>query len=236
MTQIKICGITNVKDAHCAASAGVQLLGFVFYPPSKRYIEPEQAVAIAAEVRNEFGPHAPRFVGVFVDEPAAQVRAVIQCAGLDLAQLHGSESPAEVSTLSPYAFKAIRPQTLGLAQAAAPAYCQAAPGDPSGPQILVDAYHPEMPGGTGLEANLTVARWLARRYRLLLAGGLTPETVAAAIDYVQPWGVDVSSGVEIRDGSERIAGSKDHERIRAFAQAVQAADAIASPIAPAQHP
>lgn len=236
MTHIKICGITNVEDARCAATAGVHLLGFVFYPPSKRYIAPDQAATIARAVRHEFGPRAPRFVGVFVDEPAMRVRAVVECAGLDLAQLHGSESPAEVGLLSPYAFKAIRPQTLGLAQATAPTYCQAASGDQGSPQILVDAYHPELPGGTGRRANLTVARWLSRRFRVLLAGGLTPEMVASAIDYVQPWGVDVSSGVELRDGSEQAARSKDHERIRAFAQAVQAADAIASPLPTGQDP
>jgi phosphoribosylanthranilate isomerase len=232
LTQIKICGITNVEDACCAASAGVQFLGFVFYPPSKRYVGLDRAAAIVGAVRRDFGLRAPRFVGVFVDESEAQVRAAFQCARLDLVQLHGSESPAEVGRLSPFAFKAIRPRTLGLAQAVAPPYCQAASVGPGGPQLLVDAYHPELPGGTGLRANLTVARWLARRYRLLLAGGLTPDTVAEAISYVQPWGVDVSSGVERCDGPQRVAGRKDHKRIRAFAQAVQVADAIRSSIGP----
>ena len=229
MTRIKICGITNVEDARCAAAAGVQLLGFVFYPPSKRYIEPDEAGTIVSAVRGEFGSRAPRFVGVFVDEPVAQVRAAVQRARLDLAQLHGKEPPAEVSALSPYAFKAIRPRTLGLALATAPAYCRAACDDPSLPHILVDAFHPVLPGGTGLEANLTAARRVASQCRLLLAGGLAPETVASAIEYVRPWAVDVSSGVELVDGSERDPRHKDHERIRAFSEAVQAADAIASP-------
>jgi phosphoribosylanthranilate isomerase len=212
---IKICGITNVGDARCAAEAGADLIGFVFYPKSPRFVTPEQATAITQAIRGEFGGQAPRFVGVFVDEPIGQVRAVLDAAGLDLAQLHGNESADEMQRLIPRVFKAIRPQAHDDVHAIAAAYCRAMPEDDTLPQLLLDAYHPEEFGGTGIQADLNLARDLARRIRLLLAGGLTSETVGVAIRRVRPWGVDVSSGVE------RAKGIKDRTRIRTFVQAVR---------------
>jgi phosphoribosylanthranilate isomerase len=218
---VKICGITNLEDARCAAEAGADFLGFIFYPPSPRYIAPEQAERIVRAIRTEFGQTAPRCVGVFVDEPVEAVRAVIETAGLDLAQLHGAETPADVAALAPYAFKALRPQTLTEAQAALRQYLPqrieristdmsfVQPVE-STPELLVDAYHPRQMGGTGLVADVEIARWLAERCRLLLAGGLTPENVADAIAQVRPWGVDVSSGVE------STKGKKDHTKVRRF--------------------
>jgi phosphoribosylanthranilate isomerase len=221
MTRVKICGITNVDDARCAAEAGADFLGFVFYPPSPRCVTPERAAMIVRAIRRERGAEAPRFVGVFVNAPATGVRAILDGVGLDLAQLHGDEPPAEIRALHPRAFKALRPQTRAEAEAAVAAYGDAVPpaGAIAAPQFLVDAYHPAQFGGTGIPADLVVARSLAQRFRLLLAGGLTPETVGAAIAVVGPWGVDVSSGVE------RAKGVKDHARVRAFIQAVRAADA-----------
>jgi phosphoribosylanthranilate isomerase len=99
------------------------------------------------------------------------------------------------------------------------AYCDVVPDDDTLPQFLLDAYHPQQFGGTGTLADLVVAQLLARRFLLLLAGGLTPETVGPAIERVRPWGVDVSSGVE------RAKGIKDHARIRTFIEAVRAVDA-----------
>ncbi len=223
MVYVKICGITNLEDARCAAEAGANFLGFIFYPPSPRYIVPERAGEIIRAIREEFGEAAPRCVGVFVDEPVATVRAIIEIAGLDLAQLHGAETPAAVAALAPHAFKALRPQTLAEAQAALEDYLAAIPSSPpstvyrlpSTPDLLLDAYHPQQKGGTGLTADATIARWLAERCRLLLAGGLTPENVADAIAQVQPWGVDVSSGVEA------TKGRKDHAKVRAFVSAIK---------------
>ena len=122
MVYVKICGITNIEDARVAAEAGADFLGFIFYPPSPRHIEPEQAGEITRAIRAEFGQTAPRCVGVFVDEPVDTVRATINTAGLDLAQLHGAETPADVAALAPYAFKALRPQTLTEAQDAVENY------------------------------------------------------------------------------------------------------------------
>jgi phosphoribosylanthranilate isomerase len=215
-TRIKICGITNIDDACCAAEAGADFLGFVFYAPSPRFVTAQQAAAIVRGVRGEFGARAPRSVGVFVDESVAHVEAVLEAVGLDLAQLHGSESPAEVQRLLPRAFKALRPRTREEAEAAVAAYASVVSDDQTMPQFLIDAYHPQQFGGTGLPADLALAASLAHRFRLLLAGGLAPETVGPAVERVRPWGVDVSSGVE------RARGLKDHVRIRAFVEAVRA--------------
>jgi phosphoribosylanthranilate isomerase len=217
LTQIKICGITNLEDARCAAQAGADFLGFILYRRSPRYIAPERIVAIFRALREEYGPR-PRGVGVFVDEPIADLRHTLDVTGLDLAQLHGDEPAEEVRSLGTCAFKAIRPRALGDARAALQRYRYAFSSDETLPQLLADAYHPQQYGGTGLRADSMVARWLARRVRLLLAGGLTPENVAQTIEEVRPWGVDVSSGVEA------AKGVKDHERVRAFVAAVRAAD------------
>lgn len=219
MTYVKICGITNAGDARCAAEAGADFLGFVFYPKSPRFVTPEQVAAITQAIRDEFGGDAPRCVGVFVDEPVERVRAVLDSGGLDLAQLHGSEPPAAVQRLHPRAFKVIRPQTPDEAETAVAVYCDVVPNGDALPQFLIDAYHPHQFGGTGIPADLDVARSLTHRFRLLLAGGLTPETVGLAIEQARPWGVDVSSGVE------RAKGIKDHARVRAFVEAVRAVSA-----------
>jgi phosphoribosylanthranilate isomerase len=215
MTRIKICGITSLDAARCAAEAGADFLGFIFYAKSPRFVKPEQVAVITRAIQREFGAGAPRTVGVFVNESVSRVLAILDTAHLDLAQLHGGEGPEEMRRLHPRAFKAIRPQTLIDAKAAVEAYSALSPEDAASPQLLLDAYHPVEPGGTGLQADWSVAQPVAHQCRLLLAGGLTPETVGPAIEAVQPWGVDVSSGVE------RAKGIKDHARIRAFIQAVR---------------
>lgn len=217
MTRIKICGITNIDDARCAAEAGADFLGFIFYPKSPRYVTAEQCATIVRAIRDEYGTGAPRCVGVFVNEQIERVHAVLDEAGL-VAQLHGDEPLEQVQQLQPRAFKAIRPATRAQAEALAATYAGAVSEDGDLPQILVDAYHPQQLGGTGMPVDLDIARALAGRVRLLLAGGLTPETVRAVLEQVRPWGVDVSSGVE------RDKGIKDHARVRAFVDAVRAAD------------
>jgi phosphoribosylanthranilate isomerase len=218
MTTVKICGITNVGDACVAVEAGADLLGLIFYPKSPRYVAPERAAFITGAVRGIYGPRRPRFVGVFVDEPVERIRLLLDTLGLDLAQLHGHEPAGVIRQLCPRAFKAIRPHTGAQAQAALDTYRDTVPDDPRLPELLVDAYHPQKLGGTGHKADPELARWFARRTRLLLAGGLTPDNVRAAVKQIRPWGVDVSSGVELRPGV------KDPARIRAFLQAVRAAD------------
>jgi len=218
VTCVKICGITNLDDARCAVDAGADLLGFIFYPKSPRFTTPEQAAAIVHAVRSEFGirgTRAPRCVGVFVNASLAHVRAVLDDVALDLAQLHGDEPVDCLRQLRPRAFKAIRPGSLAQGEAQASAYAPDGPSDLGLPQLLVDAYHPQAFGGTGLPVDLDIAGALAGRFRLLLAGGLTPETVGAVVQRVRPWGVDVSSGVEA------VKGIKDHGKVRAFVRAVR---------------
>jgi phosphoribosylanthranilate isomerase len=223
MTTIKICGITNIDDACIAVEAGADMLGLIFTPKSPRYVTTETAAFIVGAIRGAYGDRTPRFVGVFVDEPIDRVRGCLDAVGLDLAQLHGREPPAMVRHLAPRAFKAIRPSTRREAQAALERYRDTMPHDARVPELLVDAYHPIKLGGTGHTADPALAGWLARRVRLLLAGGLTPDNVRAAVEQIRPWGVDVSSGVEQRPGT------KDPARVKAFIQSVRAADAAPSP-------
>jgi len=230
VTRVKICGITNIADARCAASAGADLLGFIFYRGSARYVTPAQAGEITSALQAEFGAAAPRMVGVFVDVPVNEITETAATAGLDLAQLHGAETPEMVDALNVcargvrargvHAFKAIRSRTLEGARAALEKYDGHSDGCDRNdmPSLLIDAYHPLERGGTGLRADVAVAQWLSRRCRLLLAGGLTPENISDAITLIKPWGVDVSSGVEV------TKGIKDHILVRAFIAAVRAAD------------
>ncbi len=219
MTVVKICGLTNVDDACFAAGAGADLLGFIFYPKSPRYVTPERAASIVHTVREDMGDRAPCCVGVFVNEPVAHVRAVLRVVGLDLVQLHGDEPLGEVQQLRACAFKAIRPQTIEQGRAQAAVYARSTNADGTMPQLLVDAYAPHRFGGTGVPVDLDIARDLSRRFDVLLAGGLTPETVAAVVEQVCPWGVDVSSGVE------RDKGIKDSARVAALIRAVRKVDA-----------
>jgi phosphoribosylanthranilate isomerase len=214
--RVKICGLTNSEDAVEAAEAGADFLGFVFYPQSPRYVTPEEVRKIVEQVHARVS-HRPTFVGVFVDEPVSHVRETLDFCGLDLAQLHGSEPPVELRMLAPRAYKALRPQTRGDAEAFVATYEDDLPDVPDMPQFLLDAYHPWVPGGTGEQADWHAGIVLSRRYRVLLAGGLRPESVAEAITTVNPWGVDVSSGVE------REPGRKDARKVRAFIRAVQQA-------------
>jgi phosphoribosylanthranilate isomerase len=180
------------------------LLGFNFYPKSPRYLAPEACAFIVAELKS---PAVK--VGVFVNESIAHVRQLMAQCGLDLAQLHGDETVQQVAALEGRAFKAFRGTGLAHADFAA--------AGPGAPAFLVDAYSPAHYGGTGRVADWSAARRLAEQYPILLAGGLTPENVAAAVARVRPWGVDVASGVE------SAPGHKDHARLRAFVRSAKQA-------------
>lgn len=209
MTQVKICGLTNLEDALVAAEAGADLLGFVFFAKSPRGVTPAQAAPIIQEVRRGLpGGRPVQMVGLFVDAPLAEIQETIFACQLDLVQLHGGEPPHQLEQLAPRAFKALRPSSLDEAAAEAEWYADLGP--PNGPQLLIDAFHPHLHGGSGRLADWTIAAALAPRYRILLAGGLTPANVRQALRQVRPWGVDVSSGVELRPGR------KDAEKVRRF--------------------
>jgi len=187
MVKVKICGITNGDDARHAADCGADALGFVFYAGSPRCVTPEQVREIVAGLP----PFVIR-VGLFVNEDPGRIRAIIgACCGLDVVQLHGDEPP-EACVLPPCrVIKGVRPRHAADLAALA-AYPVAA--------LLVDAAVPGQFGGTGQRADWDLAARLAARQRVILAGGLTPANVAAAVRQVKPYGVDVASGVESAPG------------------------------------
>ncbi len=208
MTHVKICGTTNLDDAIVAAEAGADLLGFILYPKSPRYVAPETIAAIVDGLRRR-GGRVPLLVGVLVNVAPAEILATLDVAGLDLAQLHGDEPAGDFAALHGRAFKALRPATQEQALTEADRFGPL--GVTAGPQLLIDAYDPRAYGGTGHKADWHAAAQVAQRFdRLLLAGGLTAENVAVAISAVQPWGVDVASGVE------SAPGRKDHDAVRRF--------------------
>ena len=194
---VKICGIRTLDDALAALDAGADMLGFNFYAPSPRNIAPAACARLVAHLRQR-GATAV-LVGVFVNLPPAQAATILDECGLDLAQLHGNEPPADLLALAGRAFKAIRPPDLQEARALAAAYSLPTP--PAGaPALLVDAAAVGAYGGSGQVTNWELAAALAAETRLLLAGGLRPDNVAAAVAAVQPWGVDAASGVESAPG------------------------------------
>ena len=211
MTIVKICGITNIDDARAAIDAGADMLGFIFYPPSPRYVTPEQARNLVFEIRNS--KFEIKVVGVFVNESLEHVRAVMETAALDLAQLHGRESPEMVRELGTRAYKSIQATDLDTARTVMANYRASVNGNL--PAFIADAPPAKLPGGNGTVADWSVAREIAKAFPILLAGGLNPENVRAAIELVQPFGVDVSSGVE------RAPGLKDHVKVREFINQVK---------------
>jgi phosphoribosylanthranilate isomerase len=203
MTIIKICGIKTLKDALAAIESGADYLGFNFYPKSVRFIEKSVCAEITSVLKHEH-PHI-KFVGVFVNLPVGEVKDILQTCSLDLAQLHGDETPETFAQLAPHAFRAFR----GIPESNAGYERNEAPA------MLIDAAVKGVYGGSGVTADWTAAAELAKKYPLLLAGGLTPENVADSVKQVNPWGVDVASGVE------SAPGEKDAGKMSAFVQAVK---------------
>jgi phosphoribosylanthranilate isomerase len=218
MLRVKICGIKTFEDALAAVEAGADMLGFNFYPPSPRYIDPPDCARLNAQLQARLGETAKRIqtVGVFVNLPVERVRAILLECGLDLAQLSGDERRSDLQRLGDSAFKALR---------AAPGYSliemsQTYPVREQPPAFLVDARVAGEYGGTGELADWDAARRLAHQTPVLLAGGLRPDNVAQAVEQVAPWGVDVASGVE------RALGVKDNDKMRRFVQAARLKERI----------
>ena len=200
--RVKVCGITRCKDAKAAVQLGADAIGFVFWPQSTRYIDPDSARQIAANI--------PAFictVGVYVDPDIAWVEKTIQIVKLSLLQFHGNETPEFCNQFSVPYVKAIRiKQDTDLLQYAE--RYNTAKG------LLLDTYSPDIPGGTGHAFNWQlIPSYLP--VPLILAGGLNPMNITLAIRQIQPWGVDVSSGVET------TKGIKDEKKIFAFMQGVK---------------
>ncbi|MEA3335411.1 MAG: phosphoribosylanthranilate isomerase [Chloroflexota bacterium] len=208
---VKICGLTNLMDAQVAVDAGADYLGFIFVQRSPRHVTPYNAREIVA--RLDRTRKRPLLVGVFVNATEEEIAWTLSTCQLDLAQLHGEEPPEMLTALSGRAFKALRPRSIEKARQQAARYGSFGPVD--GPDLLVDAFHPSVHGGTGHTGDWDLAADLSPTCRLLLAGGLKTSNVASAIDQVRPWGVDVASGVE------KSPGRKDHASVRGFIAAVK---------------
>ncbi len=203
--KIKICGITNGEDANVAIRAGADALGFVMYRKSPRFVEPAAARAIVASLPPFVLP-----VGVFVNEEAERVRALMDECGFALAQLHGDESALYCQNLGRPALKAFRLKDSGTLLALAEFQGRA-----NVRGVVIDAFSDQAYGGTGQTVDWTLAQEAARSIPVILAGGLTPQNVAGAIQMVRPYGVDVSSGVE------QSPGKKDHHKLKAFIEAAR---------------
>lgn len=187
MSFVKVCGLTRKADVDAAVAAGAHALGFVLWPGSPRAVTPEHVATLTVDVP----PHVWK-VGVFVDATPAVVSTAITTAGLTAIQLHGQEDVREFLHLGVRVIKAAAPRSSDEVQA-----LRALPADVL---VLIDAHDPVHHGGTGRTADWTTAAQVAASRPILLAGGLNPSNVAAAIDAVHPWGIDVSSGVEMAPG------------------------------------
>lgn len=203
--KIKICGITNQDDAERAVHEGADALGFVFYSQSPRYVEP----AVAKQIIRSLPPFVLP-VGVFVNQDLDSVRRLFDDCGLALAQLHGDESPDFCESLKRPVLRALR--LRGRSSFLALAEFKGRMGVRG---FVVDAFSDTVYGGTGHTTDWSLAGEVAKAVPILLAGGLTPENVQEAIRQVQPYGVDVSSGVE------QSPGRKDSAKMRAFIQSVR---------------
>lgn len=218
MTRVKICGITSLVDARFAAETGADMLGFNFVKSSPRKIDPADAAVICDALRDAFGKDCPLLVGIFVNAPVSDISAITNEAGLDAAQLSGDESDALIKELRGMAFKAIQPMNRAMALDDVTYFKPTFPADEQMPSLVLDAYHPQLRGGTGETASDEVALAVkAEVPRLMLAGGLNSDNVADRVARIAPWGVDVASGVE-PDG---MPGIKDHAKVKAFIDAAK---------------
>jgi phosphoribosylanthranilate isomerase len=221
MTIVKICGLRSIEHTLAAVEAGADLLGFIF-APSRRQVSPAEVAAIRDAVYAAPGGAQVGLVGVFVNETPRRMIALARECGLDAIQLSGDEDAQIMPDLVADRLECHVIKALRLAGAPAEqGWLQSS----FSPRLLVDAHVPGAYGGAGVVADWNRAAALAAQYSVILAGGLTPDNVGAAIRRVRPWGVDVSSGVE-------TDGVKDSAKIRAFIAAVRAADqewALAAP-------
>ena len=190
--RVKICGITRSEDVHAACAAGADALGFVFYPKSPRNLGIGQAAELVAQL-----PPFVQSVGLFVDAEPAFIESVLKAVPLDLLQFHGNESPEQCSAFNRPYLKAVRMRPgTDLVKYCADFYDARA--------LLLDAFVPDTPGGTGERFDWgLIPNGLPKP--IVLSGGLNPGNVVLAVRSVQPWAVDVSSGVESSPGIKDAA-------------------------------
>ncbi len=203
MIKIKICGITNLDDALAAADAGADALGFNFYKKSPRYIEPEKATEIIAQLPPLMMP-----VGIFVNEREDRIREIQHMTCIQAIQLHGDETPEFCQRFENRVIKAFQVKDKESLKAMAHYRVGA---------FLLDSYQEGIRGGTGTTFDWHLAVVAKTFGKIILAGGLTPENVAEAVKLVQPYAVDVAGGVE------REKGIKDHAKLKKFIAEVRRA-------------
>lgn len=209
--RIKVCGITRLQDALCAVENGADALGFIFYRKSARYIDPEEAQLIIEQL-----PPFVDVVGVFVDKEREEVEEIIRYCRLGYVQLHGEESAKYIERLVRFSspcevIKAVRVGEHSTSDDFE-SYI------PHVKAFLLDTYDKDMVGGTGKSFDWSVIPRLVLRKPYILAGGLDPLNITAALQEVHPYGVDVNSGVEV------APGIKDHQLIREFIKTVREFD------------
>lgn len=206
MLHAKLCGMRSAEAALAAEAAGADFIGFIFCKGARRYIEPERAREIAAAV------HHAKKVGVFVNEDAADVNEIADAVGLDFVQLHGDEDALYARAITRPVIKAFC-YTDSFTADEADAY----PAE----MVLIDAYRPGVPGGTGEAFDWRrAAREIAKIEKpVLIAGGISEANVAEVQEIFHPYGVDVSSSLE-------VGGEKDVEKIRSFMQEVRRANGM----------
>ncbi|WP_028304098.1 phosphoribosylanthranilate isomerase [Oceanospirillum maris] len=196
-TRVKICGITRIEDALEAIKAGADALGFVFYKPSPRYITPERAADIIRQL-----PPFVTTVALFVNEPEEDIYRILSTTRCDLLQFHGDESPDFCESFNRPWIKALRVKDAKTLSEQLLQYTGAR-------ALLLDSYRAGVPGGTGETFNWELIPSHPPR-PIILAGGLTPDNISTAVQQLQPYGVDVSGGVEAQKGI------KDPVKIHAF--------------------
>lgn len=203
-TKIKICGLTKIEQAVEIAELGVDALGFILYPPSPRYIEPAGITKILRSL-----PPLVKTVGVFVNEPVESLKTIMSDTGLELAQLSGDESPEYCQTLTEMGIRWIK--AIRVKDRSSLDLMEAYPSS----DFLVDAWSKTEYGGTGETFDWNLLKELTGNYRIILAGGLNEKNVGAAVEKVNPYAVDLSSGVEIEPGVKSI------EKVRALIKSLR---------------
>ncbi|MSQ28749.1 MAG: phosphoribosylanthranilate isomerase, partial [Dehalococcoidia bacterium] len=210
MTQVKACGIRTPEHALVAAATGVDMIGMIFASQSTRTVTPEEARRIVAAVRAAVGHNVPALAGVFVNEQPERINELADFCGLDLVQLSGDEPWDTVEQVSRPVIKALRvPSGRPADDVLEELDRHWSALNTRGGRCLIESHVAGRYGGTGRQIDWAVAASVAARFPIILSGGLTTENVSDAIQTVQPWGVDVSSGIE-------TGGVKDPEKIRAF--------------------
>ncbi len=222
MTHVKLCGFQAAEPLIAAIEAGVDAVGLVFVPSARRATTVEQAAAMLEEARARGGA-MPAFVGLFGDQPADAVNAIVDELGLDAVQLCGGESMAYCARMTVPIYKVIGidPEIPAAAQLPRVMTTQQRHAL-AGHRIVVDTQTAGAYGGAGRSFDWGLAADLAGSFEMSLAGGLAPDNIAEAIARVAPWGVDASSGVE-------TDGEKDPDKIRAFIETVRALDSKGKP-------